>query len=189
MNSINKKQTNEHEEPLKIDDQILLDAVLGPMHSVTAEYVTLRFSQNQPGHNALEQLVNRIKDYELTTNQRMSQLISEIEALEKLVLSQTQDKEVPSAAPSAAHDDSRELARLKGLICAMVDHLERRRKYRDGNAPGHGHDTPGVWDIDNGELAGKKCSWCELWQEALEIYRQKDQSSITKNTNTKHDND
>ena len=108
MNSINKKQTNEHvlreehterkerEEPFKIDDQTLLDAVLGPTHSITAEYVTLRFSQKQPGHNALAQLINRIKDYELTTNQRMSQLISEIEALEKLVLSQTQDKEAPS---------------------------------------------------------------------------------------------
>ena len=177
MNSINKKQTNERvlraerEEPLKIDDQTLLDAVLGSMHSITAEYVTLRFSQNQPGHNALEQLVNRVKDYELTTNQRMSQLISEIEALEKLVLSQTQDKEAPSAVPSAVPDDSSELNRLKGLICAMVDHLERRREFRNGNAPGHGHSTPGVWDIDNGELAGKKCSWCELWQEALEIYR------------------
>ncbi len=102
MNSINKKQTNEHEEreePFKIDDQTLLDAVLGPTHSVTAEYVTLRFSQKQPGHNALAQLINRIKDYELTTNQHMSQLISEIEALEKLVLSQTQDKEAPSAVP------------------------------------------------------------------------------------------
>ena len=105
MNSINKKQTNEHdrreerEEPVKIDDQTLLDAVLGPTHSVTAEYVTLRFSQKQPGHNALAQLINRIKDYELTTNQRMSQLINEIEALEKLVLSQTQDKEVPSEVP------------------------------------------------------------------------------------------
>ena len=99
MNSINKKQTNEHEEPFKIDDQTLLDAVLGPTHSVTAEYVTLRFSQKQPGHNALAQLINRIKDYELTTNQHMSQLIIEIETLEKLVLSQTQDKEAPSAAP------------------------------------------------------------------------------------------
>ena len=105
MNSINKKQTNEHEEreereePFKIDDQTLLDAVLGPTHSVTAEYVTLRFSQTQPGHSALAQLINRIKDYELTTNQHMTQLISEIEALEKLVLSQTQDKEAPSAAP------------------------------------------------------------------------------------------
>jgi chemotaxis protein histidine kinase CheA len=181
MNSINKKQTNEHvareerEESFKIDDQTLLDAVLGPTHSITAEYVTLRYSQKHPGHNALEQLVNRIKDYELTTNQHMSQLISEIEALEKLVLSQTQDKEAPSAAPSEVPDDSRELARLKGLICAMVDHLERRQEFRDGNAPGHSHRTPGVWDIDNGELAGKKCSWCELWQEALEIYRQKDQ--------------
>lgn len=105
MNSINKKQTNEHvaheerEEPFKIDDQTLLDAVLGPLHSITAEYVTLRFSQQHPGHNALAQLINRIEDYELTTNQRMSQLISEIEALEKLVLSQTQDKEAPSKAP------------------------------------------------------------------------------------------
>ncbi len=102
MNSINKKQTNEHEEreePFKIDDQTLLDAVLGPTHSVTAEYVTLRFSQTQPGHSALAQLINRIKDYELTTNQRMTQLISEIDALEKLVLSQTQGKEAPSAAP------------------------------------------------------------------------------------------
>lgn len=111
MNSINK--TNEHvlreerEEPFKIDDQTLLDAVLGPTHSVTAEYVTLRFSQKQPGHNALSQLINRIEDYELVTNQRMSQLMSEIEALEQLVLSLTHNKE----ATSEAHSDSRELAR------------------------------------------------------------------------------
>lgn len=97
MNSINKKH---NEEPFKIDDQTLLDAVLGPTHSITAEYVTLRFSQQHPGHNALAQLINRIKDYELTTNQHMSQLISEIEALEKLVLSQTQNKEAPSEIPS-----------------------------------------------------------------------------------------
>ena len=94
MNSINKTQPNEHEEPFKIDDQTLLDVVLGPTHSIAAEYVTLRFSSQHPGHNALSQLIGRIKDYELTTNQRMSQLISEIEALEKLVLHQTQDKEV-----------------------------------------------------------------------------------------------
>jgi hypothetical protein len=173
MNSINKKQTNEHvaheerEEPFKIDDQTLLDAVLGPTHSITAEYVTLRFSQQHPGHNALSQLINRIEDYELVSNQRMSQLMSEIEALEQLVLNQTHNKE----APSEEHpSDSRELVRLKGLICAMVEHLERRHKFRSGNAPGHSHKVPGVWDIDNCELAGIKCSWCELWHEALEIY-------------------
>jgi hypothetical protein len=110
----------------------------------------------------------------------MSQLMNEIESLEQLVLTQTHNKEVPSDAssdvPSEEHpSDSRELVRLKGLICAMVDHLERRQEYRNGNAPGHSHRVAGVWDIDNGELAGKKCSWCELWQEALEIYRQKDQ--------------
>ena len=178
MNSINKKQTNEHvaheereerEEPSKIDDQTLLNAVLGPLHSITAEYVTLRFSQQHPGHNALSQLINRIGNYELVSNQRMSQLMSEIEALEQLVLTQTHNKKAPS---EVRDDDSQELNRLKGLICAMVDHLERRQGYRSGNAPGHSHEVPGVWDMDNGELAGIKCSWCELWREALEIHSQ-----------------
>jgi polysaccharide deacetylase 2 family uncharacterized protein YibQ len=89
--------TAQEERP--INDRYLMDTVLDCPHTITADSVTLHFSQTQKdGHNALEQLVNRIKDYELTTNQHMSQLISEIEALEKLVLSQTQDKEAPSAA-------------------------------------------------------------------------------------------
>ena len=33
----------------------------------------------------------------------------------------------------------------------------------DGNAPGHGHLIPGIWDEDNGDLAGKPCAWCLTW--------------------------
>lgn len=33
----------------------------------------------------------------------------------------------------------------------------------DGNAPGHGHRIPGIWDEDNGDLAGKPCAWCLTW--------------------------
>ena len=36
----------------------------------------------------------------------------------------------------------------------------------DGNAPGHGHAIPGIWDKDNGELAGKECAWCKTWSAA-----------------------
>lgn len=36
----------------------------------------------------------------------------------------------------------------------------------DGNAPGHCHEVPGVWDSDNGKKAGKPCAWCALWAEA-----------------------
>lgn len=36
----------------------------------------------------------------------------------------------------------------------------------DGNAPGHCHEVPGVWDSDNGKKAGKQCAWCALWAEA-----------------------
>ena len=36
-----------------------------------------------------------------------------------------------------------------------------------GNAPGHGHTVPGVWDDDNSHaLAGTKCQWCEVWANA-----------------------
>lgn len=38
-----------------------------------------------------------------------------------------------------------------------------------GNAPGHCHEVPGVWDTDNGELAGRECAWCKVWATALEL--------------------
>jgi hypothetical protein len=34
------------------------------------------------------------------------------------------------------------------------------------HAPGHAHAVPGVWDDDNGELAGKRCAWCATWAKA-----------------------
>lgn len=36
-----------------------------------------------------------------------------------------------------------------------------------GNAPGHGHSIPGVWDGDNGAMAGKECAWCRVWNAAM----------------------
>jgi len=35
----------------------------------------------------------------------------------------------------------------------------------DGNAPGHAHDKPGVWNVGNAE-AGKPCAWCAAWNAA-----------------------
>ena len=34
-----------------------------------------------------------------------------------------------------------------------------------GNAPGHCHDVPGIWDSDNGKKAGKPCAWCATWKK------------------------
>lgn len=48
------------------------------------------------------------------------------------------------------------------VMSAWVLELERKCDRR-GNAPGHGHAIPGVWDEDNGALAGKPCAWCALW--------------------------
>ncbi len=42
-------------------------------------------------------------------------------------------------------------------------------RYQNGNAPGHGHQTPGVWDDDWGNRNSGRvgpCEWCALWERA-----------------------
>lgn len=36
-------------------------------------------------------------------------------------------------------------------------------------SPGHAHDRPGIWDDDNGKLAGVECAACALWKIAAQI--------------------
>lgn len=62
-------------------------------------------------------------------------------------------------------DECDECAELKELMAALLDEMGERDR-GDGNAPGHCHDVPGVWDSDNGAKAGKKCSWCAIWAKA-----------------------
>lgn len=59
--------------------------------------------------------------------------------------------------------DAERYQSLMEAVLREIPHREGRR----GNAPGHGHSVPGVWDCDNGALAGKKCAWCKVWNEAL----------------------
>jgi hypothetical protein len=40
------------------------------------------------------------------------------------------------------------------------------------NAPGHAHQVIGIWDSDNGPIAGKPCSWCIAWNSARKALAQ-----------------
>ena len=74
--------------------------------------------------------------------------------------------EVPKEVESAAGKLRKDAERYQSLLESVwreIPHREGRR----GNAPGHGHSVPGVWDCDNGALAGKKCAWCKVWNEAV----------------------
>lgn len=51
---------------------------------------------------------------------------------------------------------------LEAVLCEIP-----HRKGGRGNAPGHAHSVPGIWDDDNGALAGKECAWCKVWNEAV----------------------
>lgn len=58
-----------------------------------------------------------------------------------------------------------ELLEVFQLVISEMTH----RDMLDGNAPGHSHEIPGVWDSDNGELAGMNCAWCAVWKKAKEL--------------------
>ena len=84
--------TTQEEKP--INDQYLMDAVLNCPHSITAESVTLHFYPRQKeGHNALAQLRHRLAAYDQAARQREMQLLSEIEALERLALANLKQRE------------------------------------------------------------------------------------------------
>lgn len=65
-------------------------------------------------------------------------------------------------------DAETDAERFRSILAAVVDELQREDRDYNGNAPGHAHETPGVWDGDNGALAGKQCAWCRTWKLARE---------------------
>lgn len=61
------------------------------------------------------------------------------------------------------------LAEDRAILEAV--HRELDREGRNGDAPGHAHEIPGVWDSDNGAMAGKPCAWCLTWRKFTALIR------------------
>jgi hypothetical protein len=74
----------------------------------------------------------------------------------------------PPAAPVPLTDEDRAI--LEAVKREMDD---------DGNAPGHRHQITGVWDDDNGELAGKPCAWCMTWKKFTTLIERETAHGIT----------
>jgi hypothetical protein len=51
---------------------------------------------------------------------------------------------------------------------AVLREVGRSVSFADrGNAPGHCHQQPGIWDSDNRPgRANRRCRWCRVWREA-----------------------
>ncbi|MCR4319717.1 MAG: hypothetical protein NUV74_05200 [Candidatus Brocadiaceae bacterium] len=58
-----------------------------------------------------------------------------------------------------------ECVEIKAMLFRLIDEIGVRDR-NDGNAPGHCHRIPGIWDRDNGDKAGTQCSWCAIWAKA-----------------------
>ena len=56
-----------------------------------------------------------------------------------------------------------ELARVRAAASGVFAYLDARASFGSGNAPGHAHTRPGIWDDDNGAKSGTECEWCKTW--------------------------
>lgn len=78
---------------------------------------------------------------------------------------------VPDMTLKAMHEASvalkAECEGLREVMACVVSEIPRG--YSRGNAPGHCHDIPGIWDRDNGDKAGKECGWCKVWNAAIAL--------------------
>ncbi|PBP34594.1 hypothetical protein CCL11_25760 [Pseudomonas syringae] len=64
---------------------------------------------------------------------------------------------------------------LREIMSLVTSEIPHSKSGRPGNAPGHCHSVPGVWDEDNGEKAGKECAWCKVWNAAITIKKEASQ--------------
>ncbi|KTC59088.1 hypothetical protein [Pseudomonas savastanoi] len=60
---------------------------------------------------------------------------------------------------------------LREIISLVTREIPHSKSVRPGDAPGHCHSVPGVWDKGNGEKAGKECAWCKVWNAAIAIQK------------------
>ncbi len=78
------------------------------------------------------------------------------------------DQEIERLRQHVAEAVAAERERWRPVLDAVVRELACKGERR-GNAPGHAHSIPGVWDSDNGPIAGTPCSWCAAWKIAREL--------------------
>jgi len=65
---------------------------------------------------------------------------------------------------------------LREVIAGLVAIAEKKGK-RQGS-PNHCHQRPGIWDDDNGDLAGKPCSECAIYDRARALLQSAPQPTI-----------
>lgn len=61
---------------------------------------------------------------------------------------------------------------LQSVITCVVSEIPNHTS-RNGNAPGHCHAIPGVWDQGNGAKSGTECAWCKVWNAATAMSKER----------------
>ncbi len=76
------------------------------------------------------------------------------------------DPHGPEVVTAEAYDQLKaENEALRSLVLSALEE-GKGRPGSGGNAPGHCHDVPGVWDRGNGDRSGTPCGWCRIWNAA-----------------------
>jgi hypothetical protein len=80
-----------------------------------------------------------------------------------------QVREARMAARAAAAPQGRMSPEDRAILEAVHREMDEENR---GNAPGHAHDVPGIWDDDNGDLAGKSCALCLTWAKFTRLIKE-----------------
>jgi hypothetical protein len=100
-------------------------------------------------------------------------------ALDVIEIQKTEDRPIgdawsafeAAAEPAVVLGLIAEVERLREVMSCVVNEIPRYT-HRAGNAPGHCHAIPGVWDRDNGDKAGTECGWCKVWNAAVAMSKE-----------------
>lgn len=96
-------------------------------------------------------------------------LLAEIERLKTFVLRRRDQADQYDEAFNKVCDQRDQLkAENEALRRLVLSALEEGKGSQGsgGNAPGHCHEVPGVWDRGNGDRSGTPCGWCRIWNAA-----------------------
>lgn len=67
--------------------------------------------------------------------------------------------------------NSGQIAIPKQLLTDLVE-IWNKKHHNPYGSPNHSHAIPGIWDSDNGDLAGKPCAECNIYDEARRLLSQ-----------------
>lgn len=141
-------------------------------HFATLDWFAARSVEAEPAEPTDSALLGLATTGELLEELKSRFQVNCEDGLEYRAVGKRANQSTPESSEAMRRDAERSTANLsnaekyRSLLGLAVADVKARGSSNGRDAPGHRHLIPGIWNSDNGVLAGKPCAWCSLWNEA-----------------------